>query len=127
MLLLVSRMDEVQIATVCLACLKALAFLHANGVIHRDIKSDSILLSHDGQVSQSVSVTGAIFLVGCDDERRTACDMLPQCGSLNPHTYYYYMITPGQATFCDGNMDIGQKICFRWKYYEVFASSRWVV
>lgn len=48
-----SRMDEVQIATVCKACLKALAFLHNNGVIHRDIKSDSILLSHDGKVKLS--------------------------------------------------------------------------
>ena len=44
------RMDEQQIATVCKSCLKALAFLHSNGVIHRDIKSDSILLSHDGKV-----------------------------------------------------------------------------
>ncbi|CAL1526181.1 unnamed protein product [Lymnaea stagnalis] len=48
-----SRMDEVQIATVCKACLKALAFLHSHGVIHRDIKSDSILLSHDGKVKLS--------------------------------------------------------------------------
>ncbi|XP_025105022.1 serine/threonine-protein kinase PAK mbt-like isoform X1 [Pomacea canaliculata] len=48
-----TRMDETQIATVCKACLKALAFLHANGVIHRDIKSDSILLSHDGKVKLS--------------------------------------------------------------------------
>ncbi len=48
-----SRMDEQQIATVCKACLKALAFLHSNGVIHRDIKSDSILLSHDGKVKLS--------------------------------------------------------------------------
>ena len=44
------RMDEQQIATVCKSVLKALAFLHSNGVIHRDIKSDSILLSHDGKV-----------------------------------------------------------------------------
>ena len=44
------RMDENQVATVCKACLKALAFLHSNGVIHRDIKSDSILLAHDGKV-----------------------------------------------------------------------------
>ena len=44
------RADEQQIATVCKSCLKALAFLHSNGVIHRDIKSDSILLSHDGKV-----------------------------------------------------------------------------
>ncbi|XP_013411475.1 serine/threonine-protein kinase PAK mbt isoform X2 [Lingula anatina] len=48
-----SRMDEQQIATVCKSCLKALAFLHSNGVIHRDIKSDSILLSHDGKVKLS--------------------------------------------------------------------------
>ena len=46
------RMDEIQVATVCKACLKALAFLHSNGVIHRDIKSDSILLAHDGKVKQ---------------------------------------------------------------------------
>ncbi|CAG5125143.1 unnamed protein product [Candidula unifasciata] len=48
-----TRMDEVQIATVCRACLKALAFLHSHGVIHRDIKSDSILLSYDGKVKLS--------------------------------------------------------------------------
>lgn len=48
-----SRMDEHQIATVCKACLKALDFLHRNGVIHRDIKSDSILLAHDGRVKLS--------------------------------------------------------------------------
>lgn len=43
-------MNEEQIAAVCLAVLKALSVLHAQGVIHRDIKSDSILLTHDGRV-----------------------------------------------------------------------------
>ncbi|KAI4815023.1 hypothetical protein KUCAC02_005190 [Chaenocephalus aceratus] len=46
--LCVRRMNEEQIATVCLSVLKELAVLHNQGVIHRDIKSDSILLTHDG-------------------------------------------------------------------------------
>lgn len=45
-----ARMDEIQIATVCMQCLSALAYLHEQGVIHRDIKSDSILLARDGKV-----------------------------------------------------------------------------
>lgn len=52
-------MNEEQIAAVCLAVLKALSVLHAQGVIHRDIKSDSILLTHDGRVGGSGGVFGA--------------------------------------------------------------------
>lgn len=48
-----SRLNEEQIATVCEAVLQALAYLHAQGVIHRDIKSDSILLTLDGRVKLS--------------------------------------------------------------------------
>ncbi|XP_031428837.1 serine/threonine-protein kinase PAK 4 isoform X2 [Clupea harengus] len=48
-----TRMNEEQIATVCLSVLKALAVLHSQGVIHRDIKSDSILLTQDGRIKLS--------------------------------------------------------------------------
>lgn len=48
-----TRLTEEQIATVCEAVLQALAYLHSQGVIHRDIKSDSILLTLDGRVKLS--------------------------------------------------------------------------
>lgn len=48
-----TSMNEQQIATVCVQCLQALAFLHSEGIIHRDIKSDSILLASDGCVKLS--------------------------------------------------------------------------
>ena len=63
-----SRMDETQIATVCKSVLRALAFLHANGVIHRDIKSDSILLSSDGRVK--LTDFGFVAQVSADLQKR---------------------------------------------------------
>ncbi|NXN76661.1 PAK6 kinase, partial [Himantopus himantopus] len=47
------RLNEEQIATVCESVLQALMYLHSQGVIHRDIKSDSILLTLDGRVKLS--------------------------------------------------------------------------
>ncbi len=59
-------MNEEQIATVCLSVLRALSYLHTQGVIHRDIKSDSILLTSDGRVSADEECV-RVFLYVCLD------------------------------------------------------------
>ncbi len=43
-------LTESQIAGICRRCLSALNFLHGQEIIHRDIKSDNVLLGMNGEV-----------------------------------------------------------------------------
>lgn len=54
-------MTEGQIASVCREVLKGLQHLHSKGVIHRDIKSDNILLSNEGNIKLSKNTFAFVY------------------------------------------------------------------
>ncbi|NXE70897.1 PAK3 kinase, partial [Calcarius ornatus] len=51
-------LSEVEMAAISRECLRGLDFLHSNHVIHRDVKSDNILLRTDGSVKLGQSDFG---------------------------------------------------------------------
>ena len=75
------ELTEKEISTIAKECMIAVDFLHSNKIIHRDIKSDNILLSLGGKIK--LCDFGFCAQIKHDNDKRTSmvgtpCWMAPE-------------------------------------------------
>lgn len=102
-------MPEAAIAYTCKKVLMALAHVHKQYRLHRDIKSDNVLVGIDGDVK--VADFGFAINLTAEQSKRTSVVGTPYWVS----TILYYYIYTYFTTIIDINMLVYMRIClYRW-------------
>eukprot|EP01059_Diplonema_ambulator_P028116 TRINITY_DN46831_c0_g1_i1.p1 TRINITY_DN46831_c0_g1~~TRINITY_DN46831_c0_g1_i1.p1 ORF type:complete len:483 (+),score=84.26 TRINITY_DN46831_c0_g1_i1:36-1451(+) len=103
-----NRFTEPQVAYIMKEILKGLRHLHKGGVVHRDIKSDNILLNKSGEIKLTDFGFSAFVSSGDVSKRRTLVGtpywMAPEVVDAKPYDYAADIWSLGILGFeiCDG-------------------------
>ncbi|KAJ1340257.1 hypothetical protein BSLG_005143 [Batrachochytrium salamandrivorans] len=116
-------MTEEQIATVCREVLEGLSHLHVGGVIHRDIKSDNILMGLDGQVK--LTDFGFCAQLNEGQAKRTTMVGEPPYLNENPLRALYLIATNGTPKLQDPSSVGSDFLDFLDKSLQVDVEKRW--
>jgi hypothetical protein len=88
-------MDEAQAASVCRKVLSALAYMHSNGVAHRDIKLENIMVTGDGEIKLIDFGLATAYL---SDQYNNMTDTVGTLYSMAPEGEQRYLLC-GACTF----------------------------
>ncbi len=84
------RISETQAAPMILQVLSALQYIHRNGIIHRDIKAENLLLQEPGPVVK-IADFGLATFVPAGGKASTACGsvyfMAPEVVLKTPYSF----------------------------------------
>ena len=78
-----SPMEEAHIATIMREVIAALDHLHVQDIIHRDIKSDNIMVARDGRIKLSTYIDPPIHRISPSSLSLSLPPSLPSCTCIN--------------------------------------------
>ena len=80
-----------EVKTLMIQLMRGVAHLHDNWIIHRDLKTSNLLLSHKGILKVSTLSLQGRFVVMIGDRSFCYCPFLLPCSALQIYTFVYLM------------------------------------